>query len=254
MRRSPRQAPRLASASAAELLQVLEIVRRQYERLAEGTGWAALLEKLGTLPVEFLDEVQAIRQGTAALRLAAELRGEGILLVGVDGKVLAVNDAGQALLDAAAVPRLLPCGGARHSSPLADSLEEMLLEVKAPGSRGPESRPDPRREVVVVLEGTRWRIRREQLRESGDLVGFVVIARAERVRGVPRESAVGRFGLSRREALVADAFAAGKDSHLVCAEMRISKETLKTHVRHIFEKTGTSSRSQLVSLLLRTSG
>lgn len=55
-----------------------------------------------------------------------------------------------------------------------------------------------------------------------------------------------RYGLSPREVEVAQLLAAGKTGPQVQSELFISKDTVKTHVKHIYRKMGIHSRDELI--------
>ena len=58
-------------------------------------------------------------------------------------------------------------------------------------------------------------------------------------------------GLTAREAEVA-ADAAGRSNTEIAGELFVSTATVKTHVNHIFAKTGLRDRAQLVAYAYRT--
>jgi DNA-binding CsgD family transcriptional regulator/PAS domain-containing protein len=59
------------------------------------------------------------------------------------------------------------------------------------------------------------------------------------------------YGLSRAEAGVGALLIQGKDLKEVSAELQVSRETARTHLKRIFEKTGTRRQTELVHLVLR---
>lgn len=61
--------------------------------------------------------------------------------------------------------------------------------------------------------------------------------------------AVERYGLSRREADVLDLLARGRDVPYVAEELVISKNTVRSHTKSIFAKTGVHSRQELIDLV-----
>ena len=61
--------------------------------------------------------------------------------------------------------------------------------------------------------------------------------------------AVERYRLSRREAEVLDLLARGRDVPYVAEELVISKNTVRTHTKSIFAKTGVHSRQELIDLV-----
>lgn len=62
----------------------------------------------------------------------------------------------------------------------------------------------------------------------------------------------GLFALTPAEAAVASAIANGRSLRDIAAEQAISFNTVRTHLRNILAKTGTSRQAQLVALLLRS--
>lgn len=57
-----------------------------------------------------------------------------------------------------------------------------------------------------------------------------------------------RFGLTARETEILGYLLEGRSSPYIRDELVISKSTVDTHVRHIYEKTGVSSKQDLISL------
>lgn len=60
---------------------------------------------------------------------------------------------------------------------------------------------------------------------------------------------VEQYGLSAREADVLALLARGRDAAYIADELVISKNTVRTHMRNIFSKTGVHSRQELIDLL-----
>ena len=58
------------------------------------------------------------------------------------------------------------------------------------------------------------------------------------------------FGLSGAEACIAELIANGSSNEEIAYARNITVNTVKTQLRHIYEKTGTSSRARLIKLLL----
>jgi DNA-binding CsgD family transcriptional regulator len=57
--------------------------------------------------------------------------------------------------------------------------------------------------------------------------------------------------LTTKEVAVIRCLLRGEDSATICRALVISPETLKTHFKHLFQKTGTHSRAQLVAHVVR---
>jgi DNA-binding CsgD family transcriptional regulator len=59
------------------------------------------------------------------------------------------------------------------------------------------------------------------------------------------------YGLTSMEATVAMELLSGERLPAIADSLRLSVNTVRTHVKHAFSKTGTRSQAQLVSLLLK---
>ena len=59
------------------------------------------------------------------------------------------------------------------------------------------------------------------------------------------------YGLTAMEATVAVQLLSGEHLPVIADSLGVSANTVRTHVKHAFSKTGTRSQAQLVSLLLK---
>lgn len=60
------------------------------------------------------------------------------------------------------------------------------------------------------------------------------------------------FGLTRREAIIAAKIAAGHSLATIAATLRVGIETVRSHLKEVFAKTGTSRQAELVALISRS--
>ncbi len=67
---------------------------------------------------------------------------------------------------------------------------------------------------------------------------------AERVKALAREK-----GLTAKECEVLERMLAGVSRKQIAAELHVSENTVKTHVKHIYEKLGVCGREEILSLL-----
>lgn len=67
---------------------------------------------------------------------------------------------------------------------------------------------------------------------------------------IKRRSAEGRFGLTKREAQVADLVVEGYTNPAIAAELNIRTQVVKNYLCRVFDKVGCDSRTELVSMLL----
>ncbi|MBI1179158.1 MAG: hypothetical protein GC201_01275 [Alphaproteobacteria bacterium] len=68
-------------------------------------------------------------------------------------------------------------------------------------------------------------------------------------REAPGPALVRLYGLSRREAQIAAALAAGLDLEACAARLGIARNTARYHLYNVFRKTGVSRQSDLVRLI-----
>jgi DNA-binding CsgD family transcriptional regulator len=62
------------------------------------------------------------------------------------------------------------------------------------------------------------------------------------------------FGLTRAEAALALEILAGQGLQVAAGRLQITLTTARTHLAHIFEKTGTRRQAELVRLILQSAG
>lgn len=65
-----------------------------------------------------------------------------------------------------------------------------------------------------------------------------------------RQGARERFGLTEREVDVVELIVAGANNKVIARELGLGLSTVKTHLQHVFQKTGVSSRTALSALVL----
>jgi DNA-binding NarL/FixJ family response regulator len=75
------------------------------------------------------------------------------------------------------------------------------------------------------------------------------VAVCVRELGIEREAFARRYGLSRREAEVAELVLRGYPNPVIASTLGIASTTTKRHLTRIFDKIGVDSRTQLVSRL-----
>ncbi|MCC8109777.1 MAG: LuxR C-terminal-related transcriptional regulator [Planctomycetes bacterium] len=61
-------------------------------------------------------------------------------------------------------------------------------------------------------------------------------------------------GLTRRESAVAELLTLGLSNPEICATLFVSENTIRTHIKNIYRKTGAASREELKTLLRETTG
>lgn len=61
-----------------------------------------------------------------------------------------------------------------------------------------------------------------------------------------------RYGISKREQDVVHLLSKGRNVPFICDELFIAKSTVQTHIKHIYAKTGTSNRQELLDIIEQT--
>ena len=76
---------------------------------------------------------------------------------------------------------------------------------------------------------------------------IVILRDLSVVRSRREEELFAQWQLTEREREVARALLQGKSSDEICAALCISQNTLKSHLAHLFAKSGTSTRAELLA-------
>jgi DNA-binding NarL/FixJ family response regulator len=63
------------------------------------------------------------------------------------------------------------------------------------------------------------------------------------------EAIARQYGLTSRESEVLQLLAAGYTQPLIETTLRISQSTIKTHISHIYQKTATRKKQELIALI-----
>lgn len=193
---------------------------------------------------------------TAEIRLlqgALEIDAEAVLFLAHDGTLRSLNARGASMLSAdESRPRQ-----ARElrelSGPLKPAFYELLAFLSGLGDPDRAGVAPPER-VVRMSPSSSFRIRGEVRFEAGMATGLVVRCREENPAAKSVEPDLGGWGLTPKEREIAIALLKGRDGEEICRSFGISRDTLKTHFRHLFEKTETRSRTQLVTRLFEARG
>lgn len=83
---------------------------------------------------------------------------------------------------------------------------------------------------------------------AGDAVAAIFVSSASASQDFARDALQSMFDLTHAELGVFERILAGKSTQKIAAELRIASSTVRTHVLHLFQKTATHSRADLVRL------
>ncbi|MCV6978999.1 helix-turn-helix transcriptional regulator [Mycolicibacterium pulveris] len=105
--------------------------------------------------------------------------------------------------------------------------------------------------VTVPRPGRRpYVVRVVPVSATGTPAALVIVVDPDRNPLPTVEALIRRYGLTRTEAEVARRVLDGDGLGPIARERSVSITTIRTHMKHIFEKTGTRRQAELVRLIL----
>jgi len=199
-------------------------------------------------------EALLARAATERLAHVTDHLPVGVLLVDRNGLVLTTNSVARRLLGAADGLRLTPSGELRaaHASDTAELLG-LLARACAPSkatrcsgtlSVGRSACAPPLAVLVCPLPGGGMS---DEI--TGAAAALFVSDPCRRVRAAT-STLCGIYGLTRAEAGVVSALIRFGSIGDAAAELGISKQTARTHLKRVFSKTSTRKQGDLISLAL----
>lgn len=175
-----------------------------------------------------------------ALRSALERLPLAVLLCDGSQTLQPMNAAGRALFAREGLAGDLP--SARPSHPIAALIRD-TLENGAPSVDAAD---------LTLPSGARYSVEVSRRSERGRERWLLMILQPVAVPAPSRfQDLFDSWGLTRREIQVAEMLASGASSPQMASELQVSEATLRTHVRHLLQKSATSSRSEFLGRLLR---
>jgi DNA-binding CsgD family transcriptional regulator len=130
-----------------------------------------------------------------------------------------------------------------YQADLIVMLRDQLLRI---GELDPAAPPPP---AVTLLTDARGEPLYVHVLPFGTNSSDPGIAVTVRELGIEREAFARRYGLSAREAEVAELVLRGYPNPVIASTLGIAPTTTKRHLTRIFDKIGVDSRTQLVSRL-----
>lgn len=176
---------------------------------------------------------------------------DGLVLLDRRGRILYLNAAARAFGadDGVLVIRneTVALRSASHSQRHSELFRSMLNGAPACSMSVP--RPADGRLVTLLMSSLRGRDigRFADLQMPDAAVLLVIIDPANRA-GVPMEWIMDAYGLTQAEARIALAMSAGGTTFDVAGQLGLSPNTVKTHLRRAFAKTGTGRQTELARL------
>ena len=190
----------------------------------------------------------------AALADALDGLAAAMFLLDAAGSIVHANTAGHALLEDGNVARSVGARLAPVDATADKTLREIVVSAEAGdvavGSKGiavPLSACDGARWITHVLPLTSGVRRQAGVEYSAVAAAF--ICKAELDRPHPLEAIASVFKLTASEMRVLMAIVEVGGVPEIAPVLGISETTVKTHLQHVFEKTGTQRQADLVKLV-----
>lgn len=183
---------------------------------------------------------------------AIDLLGHGALLVDASARVLVANGAADRLLAAGVglgVTGRILRGGAEAETARLRRLVAGCAAKRAPSGVGGSlslSRGAGKAPLLVLVTPLRCEV---PWYNAGRPVALILVSDPDRETGPRLEQIKGRFGLTGAEAAFAREIMKGDGIRAAANRLSISRATARTHLAHIFDKTGTHRQAELVGLL-----
>ncbi len=196
-----------------------------------------------------IDGYRALQEGQFRIldRLTA-----GVVLLDRSARVLYANAAARALSAHDGPLELrrttITVRSPRHAQRLAGLVRAALLGLPSASISVP--RPNDERPLTMLVSSVRGKDigRFTDLRMPDAAVMLFIVDPANRI-GVPLPWIMDAYGLTRSEARVALAIASGLGIPEAAMQLGLSPNTIKTHLRRVFMKTGTGRQVELARLM-----
>jgi DNA-binding CsgD family transcriptional regulator len=175
----------------------------------------------------------------------------GVALLDRNASVLFVNKALQSM----AIDGALSLRNQRlssYSAPHAKRLNDLVQSAfrGAPGAMMAIPHPIDGRSVAVLVSSVRSRdLDRFASLDMRDAAAMVFVLDPAISTTIPPEWVMDAYGLTLAEARVALHAASGRSVADVGAQLKISPNTVKTHLRSVFAKTGVHGQAELASII-----
>lgn len=169
---------------------------------------------------------------------------QSVLLLDWSGTILADNESARRLLEEGDPLISDRSGGIRGRDLRATTEMNQLLAHLGSGETGDVAAASlQRRDGTSSLQVVARRLRRSRAGIDGLLL---TAADPARVHTPPPVLLEQLFALTPREARIASAIVSGVRADDVASQMRIAKNTVRTHLKNIYAKTGVRTQAELV--------
>lgn len=235
-------------------------------RLRNGSPFTTLdRERLGELVPHFRramllrGEIAKLEEGRWTAMSALDQIPMGVVVVGMDASILCANKAARIMASShdGFIFRSNKIWGARSQDTqrLHGEIEQAIKSVRDGGNPG----GFPRIVQLTRAQGSSLYVRIQVVTEHEDTfrnmsltrpVGILFISDPNVPEETIPELLQRMFGLTPAESRLTESLVKGCDLKQTQAELHISENTARTHLKSVFRKTATSSQSELVKLVV----
>jgi DNA-binding CsgD family transcriptional regulator len=191
--------------------------------------------------------------GDVALNIFDRL-SVGIVVLDRSAEVVFANAAAKAMSDNGGSLRVN--GGVKSRFPFHDRhLGELVRAVIGGASARAMSIPssDSGGSVMVLAAPVPGAGKRQAVRDLRSAAAMLVICDPDRFAKVPAAWMMDAYGLTSREARVALTFVSSATIPDTARRLKITPNTVKTHLKRIYDKTGTKRQTELTRLIVTIS-
>lgn len=196
-----------------------------------------------------LDGYKALQR--AAFQVLDRLSA-GIVLLDRAGRVGYANDAANAMAADGGPLRLRNIGITTASASHAPHFERLIQAALGAMPLATMSLPHPQDGRLFTVLASSIRSRDvDRFNESGvhDAAAMLIITDPLRPFDIPIDWIIQAYGVTRAEAKVALAATSGASISEIAQRLNVSPNTVKTHLRSVFAKTGVSGQGELAKLV-----
>ena len=176
----------------------------------------------------------------------------GVILLDRSAKIIFTNKAAELLSSDAGPLRLRNTGIAAFSAPFSRRLDELVQSALrgVPAATMSIPHPDDGRLVTLFVSSVRSRdIDRFASLDMRDAAAMIFMFDPAGPAGVPPTWLMDAYRLTAAEARVALHAASGRSVAEIGAQLNTSPNTVKTHLRRVFAKTGVHGQAELAGII-----
>jgi DNA-binding CsgD family transcriptional regulator len=185
------------------------------------------------------------------LRGALETTSNSVLIFDHEGRILFANPPADHLLSLQTEDELLARSNGHAKQPLFSLMCDLVDQVRAEAVSTGSWKGVVELDQGGVLSCVVTRV--EDSDPEGIKAVLVVLQPTESESEIRVQTFVANYGLSPREQEVLHLLGRGLTTAAMAEELGISPHTVRDHLKHLYRKTGTKGRSELLGLISRGS-